>query len=352
MFKTINALRGLFAIVIVLYHSQIYCLESASMLGVSFFLVASGFLLTVRHRHAFDKATAGDWWRFWWRRACRIYPIHWIALAMMVFLIVVVEHKGHTIEWPVLACVATLTQPWVPIKDYFFGINSISWFLGALLFCYACFPTIDRWYSRLRLRWQVLFLTSLMLLLTFGLPMLSSHMRLYTYVCPAVRLGDFLVGVTAGNIYLKVKNTPRNYSTLKSTLIEAAIVLIVVEVLLINLVTDTVDTWDRYLVWWIPVALLVFASAMLSDHEGWLGRLLLLRPLQWLGKVSFEVYIFQTVVAIIVNYTVSPLLGHFGIMAYDKYLYSQLPLLLLLAGVMHWLRSKPRRAAVASPNPS
>ena len=70
MFKTINALRGLFAIVIVLYHSQIYCLESASMLGVSFFLVASGFLLTVRHRHAFDKATAGDWWRFWWRFWC------------------------------------------------------------------------------------------------------------------------------------------------------------------------------------------------------------------------------------------------------------------------------------------
>ena len=347
MFKTINALRGIFAIVIVLFHSKIHLMDQAVSLGVCFFFVASGFLTTLHHRHEFDTLQAGHWWRFWWRRACRIYPLHWLALALLVGLQVWLEHRP--VKWPELISVATLTQAWVNDKAYYFGYNGASWFLSALLFCYACFPLIGRWYCRLRLRWQVLLLTAILLLLVWWLPTVSGRLRTFTYVLPVMRLGDFLMGVTAANIYMAVKHHHDSYSTTKATLIEGAIMLVVLEVLLLNRYTGAITVWDQYLVWWIPATLIVFGAAMLHKQEGWLGRLLLLPPFQWLGKVSLEIYLFQTVAAILVNYTVSPLLGHFGIMAYDKYVYSQVPLLLLLAwGIQHCrqlIRRSHRQAA-------
>ena len=42
----------------------------------------------------------------------------------------------------------------------------------------------------------------------------------------------------------------------------------------------------------------------------------------------------------VVNYTISPLLGHFGIMAYDQYVWSQVPLLLLMSWGIYKLRIK------------
>jgi exopolysaccharide production protein ExoZ len=53
-------------------------------LAVQFFFVLSGFVMMTAHYGDFGNAAAVP--RFWWRRACRIYPMYWIALALPLYL--------------------------------------------------------------------------------------------------------------------------------------------------------------------------------------------------------------------------------------------------------------------------
>ena len=335
MIKSINAWRGIFAIVIVLLHSEVPMMESGAKLGVSFFFIASGFLTTLRH-HDEDLTSPGTWWTFWLKRAQRIYPLHWIALACYMTLYVLVMHKS--IQWPQLAAQAALVQCWIPDIEYYFGYNSVSWFLGALLFLYACFPPINKYFSRLRLRWQLLLVVAVTGVLAWWLPQLSTMQRVYTHVCPAVRLADFTIGVFLANVYRRLYTPAMAYGTTKATIIEVIYIIIVAEVIFINQTTELLTPWSDYLVWWIPATIIIFSCAMLNGKEGLIGRLLCSRPAQLLGQWSLEIYLFQHVAATIVNYYISPIYGHFGLMAYDKYVYTQVPLLIIMAWAIHKAR--------------
>lgn len=51
--------------------------------AVQYFFLLSGFVMFVAHHQDFGKPWAPL--NFWWRRACRIYPMYWLALAMVAF---------------------------------------------------------------------------------------------------------------------------------------------------------------------------------------------------------------------------------------------------------------------------
>jgi exopolysaccharide production protein ExoZ len=55
----------------------------AGPLGLQYFFVLSGFVMAYSHHRDFGHAAAIP--RFWWRRACRIYPTYWLALAIPLF---------------------------------------------------------------------------------------------------------------------------------------------------------------------------------------------------------------------------------------------------------------------------
>jgi peptidoglycan/LPS O-acetylase OafA/YrhL len=52
---------------------------------VQFFFVLSGFVMMTAHRGDFGSLAAVP--KFWWRRACRIYPMYWLALALVAIVI-------------------------------------------------------------------------------------------------------------------------------------------------------------------------------------------------------------------------------------------------------------------------
>ncbi len=57
----------------------------AGEIGVQFFFVLSGFVMITAHSHDFGKAKAV--FRFWWRRASRIFPTYWLALIIAVLTV-------------------------------------------------------------------------------------------------------------------------------------------------------------------------------------------------------------------------------------------------------------------------
>lgn len=62
-----------------LIHAATY---TFSGFAVQYFFTLSGFVMMTAHHGDFGTLSALP--RFWWRRACRIYPCYWLALAIMV----------------------------------------------------------------------------------------------------------------------------------------------------------------------------------------------------------------------------------------------------------------------------
>ena len=80
MIKTINGWRAVFALMIVLFHVGVAGLEEMTWAGVSFFLMASGFLLTLKH--PFAQLDGAGYRRFAWGHALKLYPLHWLTLVL------------------------------------------------------------------------------------------------------------------------------------------------------------------------------------------------------------------------------------------------------------------------------
>jgi peptidoglycan/LPS O-acetylase OafA/YrhL len=58
-------------------------LKAPGAIAVQFFFVLSGFVMLTAHRRDFGKPWAVL--HFWWRRACRIYPMYWIAMLVPLY---------------------------------------------------------------------------------------------------------------------------------------------------------------------------------------------------------------------------------------------------------------------------
>src|SRR3954465_3656973 len=137
----LDALTGLrfwFAFLVVVHHSlqhwfgnRVYPVADFGYIGVDFFFVLSGFVLTWSWRPEVSAR------RFWWNRVARIWPLHLTTLVLaVVFVADQINHPG------VLGTVANLLllQAWVPSDKVYFGYNAVAWSLSCEVFFYLAFP--------------------------------------------------------------------------------------------------------------------------------------------------------------------------------------------------------------------
>lgn len=311
MIKTINGWRAVFALMIVLFHVGVAGLEEMTWAGVSFFLMASGFLLVLNHpmRHA----TGGEVRRFVWRHALKLYPLHWLTLAMWLIAMALV---GQLVVRPVtLTLNAALLHPWSLIHAVYYSYNKFSWFLGTLLFCYMCYPLLARWFmprsNRVKLLIVALLAVADVVLLAVGGD--DDYYRTALYVFPPVRLVDFMIGMTLADVWPKAKALPVVGDSDTGTDAELVALALLSMVVMIYRAYPALLPWGDTVLFWLPVALILAVCMMYNHREGIVGKILSSRPLQWLGDISFEIFMLQGVAAIVFNYAVAPVLGHLGL---------------------------------------
>ena len=100
--------RAVFALIIVLFHVGVAGFEEMTCAGVCFFFMVSGFLL--RLKYPFKELDGGNYSRFVWRHALKLYPLHWLALALLLVAMALV---GRLVIRPgVLALDVALLQSW------------------------------------------------------------------------------------------------------------------------------------------------------------------------------------------------------------------------------------------------
>ncbi|MGI5182773.1 acyltransferase family protein [Dactylosporangium sp. CA-152071] len=240
-------------------------LVNGGAMGVSFFFVLSGFVLTWSARPG----------PFYWRRFTKIYP----ATLVTTLLALVVVGGASPLQ---LATHLTLTQTWLPHTSVFRALNPVSWSLSCEAFFYLCFPLLYRLLRRLGPRglWTV---AALQVAAVLGIgAALTSADRPFAlwlgYVFPPVRMAEFTLGIA---VALLVRSGAWRGPGLRWSfvLVGAGAVLALKAPYPLN----------QHALTLVPVTLVVAAAAR-ADLAG--VRTVWTRPsLRYLGEVSFAFYL-------------------------------------------------------------
>ncbi len=325
------------AVAVVLFHCGVGWSYNVAVSGVTFFFISSTFLLA--RQHAFEHIEGDTYRRFVLGHAMRLYPLHWLGLALLI-AISFIFNTG-TIDWGATALSALLVHSWSPVHDVHYGLNPVAWYMCALLFCYIIYPFMAHWLNPWRLRHKALLALVLALVLAVILFPLKIPQREAIFVNPISHVLDVTVGLTLFHLYRLLKDKWPRMSARTATLIECGALLLLATVIAVNVTTTWIRPWEDVIIWLVPQGMVLVALAWLSGQEGAFGRFLLCKPLQWLGSISFEIFVLQFVAFHLFNYAVSPVAGHYGWDIYHHLAWFVLPLLLLLSRVVNRCFTRP-----------
>lgn len=328
------------AVAVVLFHCGVGWIYNVAVSGVTFFFISSTFLLAMRH--PFTELKAAEYRHFALTHTLRIYPLHWLGLALLIAVALLIT--GETIDWGATTLSALLLHSWSPIHDVHYGLNPVAWYLCALLFCYLIYPLMARWLGRWRLRHKVVLAIVLAIILGTILLPLDIPRREAVFVNPLSHVLDITVGLSLIHLYhiLKARFPKVNYRT--ATILEVLALLSLAAVIAVNMSTTWIRPWEDVIIWLLPQGAILIVLACLSGQEGAIGHLLLSRPLQWLGGISFEVYVLQFVAFRLFGYVLSPLAAHLGWHIYGELEWFALPLLFPIAWAVNRWFTRPLNA--------
>lgn len=330
------------AVAVVLFHCDVAWIYNVAVSGVTFFFLSSALLLAMRH--PFERLSGCAYGRFVARHALRLYPLHWLGLALLV-VIALSLYSGH-IDWGATVLSALLLHAWSPLHDVHYGLNPVAWYMSALLFCYAAFPLVMHWLGHWRLRYKVLL--ALILAVVLGAIMLPLDIpgRESVFVNPLSHVVDLVVGLMLMHLCLVLRSRYPRVNFVAATWIEVGALALLAAVITLNMNTTLVRPWEDDVLWLVPQGAVLMALVCLNGQEGAVGRLLLCRPLQWLGSISFEVFVLQFVAFRLFSFVVAPAAGHLGWDIYDDYAWLVMALLLPLSWLVNRLFTRPLSSLV------
>lgn len=146
---SIQAFRGLAFLCVFLSHVP---LASTGPMGVSMFLVMSGFLMALSYDSRMEALPKGlsRSVRFGFKKNRKLYPLHLLTLALMVLYTAAELWKhGFAPEEVRNAAIAlpfhlVMGQAWLPNRALYFSFNKVSWYLSVCVFAYTVFPFFFR----------------------------------------------------------------------------------------------------------------------------------------------------------------------------------------------------------------
>jgi peptidoglycan/LPS O-acetylase OafA/YrhL len=270
-------------------------LGRAGHLGVAFFFILSGFVLTWSARPN-DRVLS-----FWRRRLAKIVPNHWVTFLVTIVLMVL---TGQVLAFADIAPNFFLVQTWVPRLEAWTSVNPVSWSLACELLFYLSFPLWKRLLDRVpeSKLWLTAGLVAAAILAvpllvqgfvsdqpripfdTFG--PISFNQLWLVYFFPVSRVFEFILGIVLARIVMSGRWVPVS--------IPVATLLVVAGQVFALTIADTSYLVSTSAVPALPVALLIAAVANADARgrpTGFGGRRMV-----WLGEISFAFYMVHKIV--------------------------------------------------------
>jgi peptidoglycan/LPS O-acetylase OafA/YrhL len=303
--QPLTSLRFFAALLIVIQHSTGVLLPPNTLSGwpldhgVSFFFVLSGFILTLSYPKLETWRATADFWR---ARIARIWPMHLFALALLFVISTIPGTTGGGA--PALIANILLVHAWVPSRDYYFSYNALSWTVSTEFFFYLLFPLLI---ANFKATWWWKLLASLASLgalvaicAAFALPGYSvtdpgitSHGLLYAN--PLARLFEFVFGMCTCLVWQWARPRLGDNRQVWTAL---EIIAVVGALWLVRPVHGLLITVPVVKEWWIHTSSFLLAALVIfvmASGTGALGRLLSLRPLVFLGEISYSMYLLHQI---------------------------------------------------------
>jgi peptidoglycan/LPS O-acetylase OafA/YrhL len=173
--------------------------------GVSFFFVLSGFVLSYSYENRFKQGLIGSK-EYILLRLARLTPLHFITALPFIFLVV---YKGNADNLKIILDLFYL-QSWVPSSEYYFTFNFPSWSLSNEMFFYIIFlfiigSNLKKLVNFTLSLFIIVFLSALLITVYFsdGFVIFGnvSFSHWLFYVFPLFRLLEFLVGMLLFQTY-------------------------------------------------------------------------------------------------------------------------------------------------------
>ena len=297
--NNLTILRGIFIIMIVLHHLNLY--EGGGTLGVAFFFMLGGFALSLGY---YDKVSKSDFsFLQYFRRRCeKFFPLHWLCLlAILPFALWSIINGTGNISDAILTLIpnALLLQSLIPINSVYFSFNAVSWYLSATMILSVLFPCIvkglNKQSDRSKIGTLLIILSAYFILVCF-LPIEYRHPILY--INPFVRVVDFIIGI---NLFLLYRKITTNEQAIGYH--NRLIVIISLMMIILAIVTSSIASKDTVLiasVYWVPLSVLILSSMMKIDRGGKIYNLLV-----WIGDLSFPMFLSHQIVIRYVYYICS-----------------------------------------------
>lgn len=259
----------------------------SGIVGVSFFFVLSGFVLTWASRPG---QRPGHFIR---RRLVKILPNHVVTWLVAMLLVPAAATGALT---PVVNLF--LLHPYFPDPDVFISVNSPSWSLGCELLFYLLFPFLIRPVRRIATNrlwvWAVVLIGAMAVVALInylfipdspksGLLPMAVPQQWFGYIFPVPRMFEFALGMMLARL-VEAGAWPRLRIWHAGVFAGAG-----------YLATNYVPSpFNFTLPMIVPIAVLI-ATVAAADLRG--DRTLLRRPFMvFLGKISFGFYLCQGVV--------------------------------------------------------
>lgn len=281
MIRSFQGLRALVAIAVVAQHVTAApgYLEQSNNAGISLLFVMSGFLLW-SHR----PAPGG---RFFLDRLARLAPLNILGVVLAVLL--ALGNLPYVL--PRAAVDLLMLQSWIPVRSWYYSCDPVAWFLSSILLCYALFPALSRILHAGARRFALVWLaaatayTSVVALLAGD----SQSLQAFVYVAPYSRVFDFALGMIAG-MWSSESGERRAESREGKNRWGGQLVVMVVWVVAFVASVHVPEVLFLASWWYLPGALLLIT---LAGDRGPVATLLSVKPLVWLGDISFGVFMLH-----------------------------------------------------------
>jgi peptidoglycan/LPS O-acetylase OafA/YrhL len=276
-FRPLDGLRALSVLLVLAYHVNAHKFAWLSgELGVAIFFVISGFLITTLALREEEEYGSVSLKAFYVRRACRIFPLYYLVLAIYIVLEVGLNWSdGRTLMVKSLPYYLFYANDFSP---YLFHIGTpftLSWTLAVEEKFYFVWPllafVILRRHRRLRFAVPV----ALMLLPLAIRDLPADHALHYSQLAVGCALAIMLA-------------SPRGYELLRRVVQHWWLILIAF--VIVHALMNPYGA-SAFRVLYAPVVALMIASVVVTASP-W-ARLLATRPMTFIGKRAYGFYLVQ-----------------------------------------------------------